>query len=612
MKINRSPKFWLTIALALCVISMLGASYVQTNGGSVTVKDLRWETPSGKLMSALLFVPANATVKTPAPAIVAAHGWYNNREMQDMNFVEYSRRGYVVMAIDMYGHGNSDVLTGNAATRATGMTDAVELMATLPYVDKTKIGVTGHSNGARAANYAVDDDNAKAKPLIAAVLMVANDPTYKDANGKYYDKYGNRDVAVVASQFDEFFFRLKQADGSMSKPADYINQPTAQSFLNFGIDPATGGEVRKAGVLYTKNNGAVDPIRAIYTPYEIHPWNTVSSNVLNFSVTFFQAALGAPNPIPGTDQVWQYKAIFNVIGLVGFGMFVLAFAMVLLQTSFFSTLKAGEVVVAQPAPTGKSKAWFWVSLVLAAFVSGFSYLYLPALVNTPGFRPVFFLQAPVFFIGVWAVTNGLFAAVLMLIGWFFFGGKSVSLKDRGITLSLSKLWKTILLALAVVAGAYAIVFVSDYMFKVDFRVWVIAVKAFTPDKFGIILMYLPFFLVFYVLHSVAVNSFNYVNQGKEWINVAVLALFTTLGALAYVVIQYVTFFSTGKSWTEVMNPAISNIYGIWLFPVLLFFPLAVIFDRQLYKVTRNPYLGGITFALLMTIIACTNTLGQLP
>ena len=50
-------------------------------------------------------------------------------------------------------------------------------------------------------------------------------------------------------------------------------------------------------------------------------------------------------------------------------MFVLAFAMVLLQTSFFSTLKVGEVVVAQPAPTGKSKAWFWVSLVLAAFVS---------------------------------------------------------------------------------------------------------------------------------------------------------------------------------------------------------------------------------------------------
>jgi hypothetical protein len=256
--------------------------------------------------------------------------------------------------------------------------------------------------------------------------------------------------------------------------------------------------------------------------------------------------------------------------------------------------------------------WFWVSLVLSAFVSGFSYLYLPAIVNTPGFRPVFFLQSPVFFIGVWAVVNGLFAGILMLIGWFFFGGKSVSLKERGVTLSLQNLWKTILLALAVVASSFAIVFISDWLFKVDFRLWVIPVKAFMPDKFGIILMYLPFFLIFYVLHSIAVNSFNYVNQGKEWVNVAVLALFTDLGALVYVVLQYVTFFGTGKSWTEVMNPAVSNIYGIWLFPILLFFPLAVILDRKLYKVTKNPYLGGIIFALIMTIMACTNTLTQLP
>ncbi len=612
MKVNTSPKLWLTLALVLCVVSMLGASFVQTNGGTVTVKDLRWETPSGKLMSALLFVPSNATVKTPAPAIVASHGWYNNREMQDMNFVEYARRGYVVMSIDMYGHGNSDVLTGSPATRATGMTDAVELMASLPYVDKTKIGVTGHSNGARAANYAVDDDNSKAKPLIHAVLMVANDPTYKDASGAYINKYGNRDVAVVAAQFDEFFFRLKQADGSMSAPGDYINQPTAQSFLNFGIDPTKGGEKRTSTTLYKQVISGTESIRSIFTPYEIHPWNTVSGSVLNFSVNFFQAALGAPNPIPGTDQIWVWKEFFNVIGLIGFAIFVLAFAKVLLDTPYFSTLKVDTVVVAQPAPTGKNMAWFWFSLVLSAFVSGFSYLYLPALVNTPGFRPVFFLQSPVFFIGVWAVVNALFVAMLMLITWFFFGGKTVSLKERGVTLSLSNLGKTILLSLAVVASSFLIVFVSDWLFKVDFRFWVIPIKAFTPDKLGIILMYLPFFLAFYILHSVAVNSFNYVNQGKEWVNVAVLALFTDLGALVYVVIQYGTFFTTGKSWTEVMNPAISNIYGIWLFPILLFFPLAVILDRALYKVTKNPYLGGIIFALIMTIIACTNTLGQLP
>jgi len=545
---------------------------------------------------------------------VTSHGWYNNREMQDMNFVEYARRGYVVLSIDMYGHGNSDVLyTPEIAPTSVGMMDAVKLVAALPYVDKTKIGITGHSNGAMAANFAIDLDNKLDKPLVHAVLLVANNATYTnaaDAN-KYYNKYGSRDVGIVAAQYDEFFFRFKQADGSMSAPRDYIKQPQAQSFLNFGIDPATGGEVRKADTTYKQTVSGTEAIRTIFTPYEIHPWNTVSTSVLNYSVDFFQNTLGAPKPIPGTDQVWLWKELFNVLGLVGFAMFVLAFAQVLLETSYFSTLKAATAVVAQPAPTGNAKIWFWGSLVVSAIVSGLSYLYLPALVNTPGFRPVFFLQAPVFFIGVWAVVNGLFAAILC-VGWYFISGRSINMRERGVTIGWAALWKTILLALAVVTAASLIVFTADYLFKVDFRLWVIPVKAFMPDKFGIILMYLPFFLIFYVLHSIAVNSFNYVNQGKEWVNVAVLALFTTLGALTYVIIQYVTFFATGKSWSEVMVPTISNIYGIWLFPVLVYFPLAVILDRKLFKLTRDPYLGGIIFALIMTIIACTNTLGQLP
>ena len=612
METQQSSKFWLAVALLLCLASTLGAYFVQTNGGTVTVKDLRWETPSGKLMSALLFVPDNATAKTPAPAIVTSHGWYNNREMQDMNFVEYARRGYVVMSMDMYGHGNSDVLYATQiATRATGMTDAVELIASLPYVDKTRIGVTGHSNGARAANFAVDDDNKKAKPLITAVLLVANDPTYKDADGKYINKFGSRNVGIVAAQYDEFFFRVKQADGSVSAPRDYIKQLTAQSFLHFGTDPVTQ-ETRKSDTMYKQAVNGTDAIRVIYTPVQIHPWNTISESVLASSVDFFQASLGAPNAIPGTNQAWQWKELFNVLGLVGFSIFVLAFAKVLLESTFFSTLKATEPVTAMAAPTGKAKIWLWVSLILGAFVSGYSYLYLFTWAGT--IRPPAFLQSPVWFIGVWAVANGLFALLLCVIGWFFFDGKAISLKDRGITISLTNVWKTILLSLAVVIGAFAIVFVADWLLKVDFRLWVIPLKAFSPNMFSIILIYLPFFLIFYVIHSVTVNSFNFVKMGKgDWVNTAVLALFTTLGALVIVVVQYGTFFATGKSFTEsMMTPALSNILGIWLFPILIYFPLAVVFDRKLYKVTKNPYLGGLIFALIMTIIACTNTLSQLP
>ncbi len=614
MKNKKSPQFWLAIALIICVVSVLGASFVQTQGGKITVKDMRWETGSGKYMSALLFVPDNATVENPAPAIITSHGWFNNREMQDMNFVEYARRGYVVLSIDMYGHGNSEVLyTPEIVPTSVGMYDAVKLIAALPYVDTERIGVTGHSNGAMASNFAVDLDNLAETRLISSVLLVANNATYTDPEGAFNNKYGNRDVGIVAAQYDEFFFRVTKEDGTRTAPRDYINQDTAQSFLNFGVDPAEG-EKRASYTMYRQDIDGEDTIRVIYNPAQIHPWNTISSNVATSSIEFFEESLGAPNPIPATNMVWIWKAAFNLLGLVGFSIFVLAFAKVLLDTKYFSTLKSEAVVAPQPAPTGRAKVWFWFSLFLTAFVSGYTYLIIPGWLSDDGWltRPDFFLQSPVFFIGVWAVVNGLFALILMLITWFFFDGKSVSLKERGVTLNLQKLWKTVLLSLAVVSAAFLIVFTADFLFKVDFRQWVIPVKAFMPDKIGIILMYLPFFLVFYVIHSVAVNSFNYVDQGKEWINVALLALFTTLGALVYVIIQYSTFFATGYSWTEMMDPRVSNIYGIWLFPILVYFPLAVILDRKLYKVTRNPYLGGIIFAMIMTIIACTNTLSQLP
>ena len=214
----RSARFWLCIALVICLISCIGASLVQTDFGKVTIRDLRFETASGPQMSALLLVPDTAPPDNPAPAIVCSHGWYNNREMQDLNYVEYARRGFVVLSIDMYGHGNSDNLeTGtwwDESNNANGMYDAVQMVAGLPFVDKTRIGVTGHSNGALASRTAVLLDNEADEQLIAAALLVSNDAVYTDEDGAYFNMFGSRDAGIVACQYDEFFHRVKQEDGS--------------------------------------------------------------------------------------------------------------------------------------------------------------------------------------------------------------------------------------------------------------------------------------------------------------------------------------------------------------------------------------------------------------
>lgn len=334
----------LIVSIALLLISCIGASVVQTDFGNVTIKDLRWETESGHQMSALLLVPKTATKDNPAPAIVTSHGWYNTREMQDLNYVEYARRGFVVLSIDMYGHGNSETIENGTwwedENNANGMYDAVKLAATLPYVDATRIGVTGHSNGALASRTAVMLDNKAETPLIAAALLVSNDAVYQDAEtGEYINIFGSRDAGIVACQYDEFFHRVRNEDGTTTAPRDFLKQNTAQSFLYFGEDP-TGKEPRVAGTVYHADIDGQDAMRFIYNPPIIHPWAHFSKNVVTNSINFFNESLSAPNMIDATNQIWQVKVVFNFIGLVGFMMFMVGFALCMLKTRFFASLRA--------------------------------------------------------------------------------------------------------------------------------------------------------------------------------------------------------------------------------------------------------------------------------
>lgn len=614
MKMKRTAKFWLSISLVLCLVSALGASMIQTNFGKVTVKDMRWETPSGHLMSALLFVPDSATAENPAPGIVASHGWYNNREMQDLNFVEYARRGYVVISIDMFGHGNSDILKAGdwwkPENNANGLYDAVKLMADLPYVDKSRIGVTGHSNGALASRTAVILDSQAEEQLIASALLVSNDAVYTNKEtGAYYNMFGSRDAAIVACQYDEFFHRVKQADGSKSPPRDYINQNTAQSFLNFGKDPA-GLEKRDAYTIYSQQVDGKESLRAVYNANMIHPWAHFSGSVVKSSLEFFDASLDTPDPIAPSNQIWQWKSFFNALGLIGFVLFIVNFALVLLGTHTFASLKASAPVQALPAPTGKGKGWFWGGLAAGTLFSMLSYMLIYQPLGKLNLAEIF-PQTPVLYIGVWSALCGLFTLLMLWLSYRMSGkAAGISLADRGVTISLKKLGKTVLMALLVATAAYGLVFAADYFFKVDYRLWVLPLKAFGPDKFSIIALYLPFFLIYYIINSIAINSFNFVRQGKaEWMNTVVVAVFNGLSPAILITWIYLTFWQSGLLPMETMGIG-GSIIGIWLFPILVILPAAAVISRILYKATCNPYLSGILMALIMTIMSCTNTLTQ--
>lgn len=605
---KKNAKFWVAIALIICLISSVGASLVQTGGGHIDYHDVTMVTDSGNELDAILLVPETATPENPAPAIVVSHGWYNNREMQDLNYVEYARRGYVVIAISMYGHGDSEVIENgtwwNDENNGNGMYDAVKYLSRLPYVDTSRIGVTGHSNGGLACRESMLQDDAG---LISAALIVSNDSVYYDDEGNFANPFGSRDVGIVACQYDEFFHRVKNEDGSRTAPRDYMKQVTSQSFLNFGVDPA-GLETRNSETFYTQEIDGKETIRVIFNPAITHPWAHFSKNVVANSVEFFDRAFGAPNDLDNNDQTWQWKAFFNGLGLVGFFMFVIYCAIALTETPYFSELKAEGEVEPLPAPTGKGKAWYWGGFVLSALFAIVAYPGIYKWCNTA--RPAFFNQSPPWFIGMWTFLCGLFTILVLFVSYKCYSKKNgLDLAERGVKITGRKLWKTIVLSVAVVASSYALVFISDYLFLTDYRLWCFAtIRAFAPMHFGMVAKYMVFWLVYYIALSVATNGFNFVKIGKKgWGSTALQMFFVFIGPEIMIAVQYITFFNTGRMWTETVGHS-GSIIGIWLYPIVFILPIAAFVCNKIYRKTKNPYIGGIIMGLLACIMTVTNTL----
>ena len=286
MKLKKNAKFWMCIALLVCLLSMVLASAIQGSFGKVKVSELRLVDRAGYEVSALLYKPASATPDNPAPCIITVEGWYNNKEMQDLYSVEYARRGYVVLAVDMHGHGDSENTdSADLYTAAVGLDAAVELAGMMPYVDKTRIGVTGHSSGGAACDMAVAIDNERDTPLISAVLYEAS--TWVDDTGVDHSAdLDGRYVGIIADKYDEFFYWTVDENGNDTVPLQFLTTPDAKNFVNFnngyeGVEDVVPGQ-------YYEQDGL---FRVIWQPDCTHPWVHFSATSVGHGIQFFRGAV---------------------------------------------------------------------------------------------------------------------------------------------------------------------------------------------------------------------------------------------------------------------------------------------------------------------------------
>ena len=602
-------------SILLMFLSAYAASLIQSDFGQVTVRDLRLETEEGRTLSALLFIPDSAGEDRPAPAVVLSHGWFNSREMQDANYVELARRGFVVLSIDMYGHGGSEAVEEGTwfdeGMAANGLYDGVKYLAGLDLVDRDRIGISGHSNGALACNEAVRIDRQTDDPKIASVFLVSNDAFYTEEGeetspsdphlppGNYY---GDRDVGILSSDYDEFFFRVQEREGrpAYSAPRDFIHRDTAQSFLNFGR-PAETGQLRKAHVYYESPDlhGA---LRIIHPVFSIHPWTHFSATATSYLVDFFDHSLGAPKAIPSEDRIWPWKAACNALGLLGFFIFFTQILLLLSRLRFFRPVRIDLTEFGQgrkPLTEEGIRRLKRASLLIALF----SCLYFYLNSWTAFAKPPIFKQLGPFILGVWSLVVGLF--ILVILGPR--KGEGALLPGLFAGLRGKVLLKSALVALAGFLISYSTVFLADYFLLVDFRFWLVTIRAFEWHKLPHLITYLPFFLVFYL----AFAGYSKLMADRLLIGKSDLiqALVLSAPLLILIVAVYLVFFITGYLPQELVGmPTAGGILAIWLIPSSFNMLVANLIFRKLDRATGNPVLAGTALALLVTTINVTNTL----
>jgi pimeloyl-ACP methyl ester carboxylesterase len=511
------------LGLLLVLLGGFVAWNVQSNGGQIKIKDVRFMGTNGILMSGLLYVPPGVSAESPAPAILAIHGYINSRETQAPFAIEFARRGYVVLSLDQTGHGYSDP---PAFANGFGGPDGLAYLRSLDIVDKDNIALEGHSMGGWASLIAagVYPDDYKS-------IMVQGSST-----GTFGAPEGTaefpRNFGLVFSTWDEF------------------------SLLMWGSETATGivetdklktafntTETVEVGRLY----GSVEDgtARKLYQPVTTHPGDHLNSVAVGDAIEWMQLTLVGGSDLSRDNQVWQWNEIGRLIALIGAVMAMLGLGALLLKTPYFASL-------AQPVPQEKAMKgnMRYAAYGLTMFIPIVSYFWLQqqGAVLVPAATPLF-AQNITTGIMVWAVGNGLITLALLLV-WHFTSNKGVALVHYGAPLHVGTILKSALLAISVVTFGYFLLYLSDLLFKTDFRFWVVAVKLMNSLHFRIFLGYLPFFVFFFVILGVALHGqLRLVNPDGSDVSIgrAMLANVGLLvtGFIALLLFQYIPLLAGG-------------------------------------------------------------------
>ena len=601
------------VCLLTIFLSCFFASLIQSSFGSVNIQTVKIPTQNGQWVVADLYKPSSASKDSPAPVVIIIPGFQRSKETLSNIAIELSRRGIVSISIDPYAQGNSSssMSTKAATSEGYGMFAIVDFIYEtniLNYIDKKKIGATGHSAGGLAAMrgaqyFGGQVKNSKNKSKLHSAFisgMIRMGFKSKDI------KKINSNIGVSYALYDEGAWQNKLGNGDMSIAPETIGLLKHQLNVKDSV-------IEKIEI--DKYYGSIKDrtLMVVHNEKVLHPLQPYMKEAMSNQISFFQKVFKMEDTLSPNNQIWQWKELFTFISLIFSFFLILPIARVALSTPYFKTI-INPIPKAHPKPKGQDAHIFWISIFISTIVACFSFVPLSELSKilfvdaSSRIQTWFFPQRMNNTVMLWAVLNGTLGLILFFIPKILLN-KNFNLNQSkwGLKISSTQLMKTGLLALLIFFLYFLILNVLYYLFHVDYRLLFIGIRTFNPITILLIPMYVPFFFIFFFANSLRVNTIMRIETGSEFQNILFSSAVTASGLILILLIQYSSLSFTGTVFWEAGWLYVNLLFGI--VPIMIVLPF---FHRYFFNLTGSVYLGPMTMCLIFIMILLSNTVCYFP
>ena len=480
---KRAVRFFLIAIAALLLGSVLNWGVV-SGWGNVKVTRITIIGDDGCEYSALSYIPKTATNETPAPALLTIHGGSSNARNNESWSLEFARRGYVVIAVDNFGGGDSEYVSAYGPNAVPEM--FYNLLQSMDIVDNDQIITNGHSWGNDAAYNLGVKYNAR-----AVLISSGNGST---VSGEY------------TGNMLQVFGGVENVDTVENNTANAVAAFSA-SFPELTVDNIEVGKIYGS---FEEGNAK----QLMISPKQVHEGAMVHTDTTAALLDFAQKATTAPNYIDANDQVWYWKDVAGQLGIIAFVAFLLSMANLLMTcVPFFA-----GIVQPLPRNIGLRGVGMTISIVagllfpvISLYTGGLGLKKLIGISGNSVLNKIFSMRAGNF--PFFAFAGIALLGIVMFFVYHFTEGKKQHAKlcDYGLTSAESThldwclIGKSALLAAVVITIGWTYINAQTHVLGTDFYCLYWGVKDIVAVKFVHYIPYIIMYCLFFIAASLGLN-----------------------------------------------------------------------------------------------------------